>query len=260
MADRFLILLSPAKNLASRPISKGSSTQPMFPDEANRIAQTLKAYSLSDLGHLMKLSAKLAQLNYDRFQSFNSTALHNKNTSSALFTFNGQAFATLDAASLNDEALDYLQNHLYILSGLYGFLRPYDDIQPYRLEMSTSLKVDGHANLYEFWKEKLTDKLNHIIQKDGITQVINCASEEYSRAIHFKDLLAPVITCQFQDFKNEEYKNIGIYAKKARGLMVRYLAQNNAVSLKTIQTFNSLGYVFSKEASTDDHYIFLRKD
>jgi cytoplasmic iron level regulating protein YaaA (DUF328/UPF0246 family) len=259
MTTRFLILLSPAKNLNPNPMTKGHMTEPVFQDEAGHLIQTLQNYSPSDLAKLMKLSTPLAKLNHDRFKSFNLKDSSQSKGYQALFTFDGQAYASLEATNLSNDALDYLHHHLCILSGLYGFLRPTDAIQPYRLEMSTALSIDGKANLYAFWKDKLTAKLNEIIQKDCVTHILNCASDEYASAIHFKHLLAPVITCQFQDFKNEEYKTIGIYAKKARGLMVRYLAQQKAASLQTVQAFPSLGYRFSKESSSDDHYIFLRK-
>ena len=259
MATQLLILLSTAKNLSQYPITKETGTQPLFKDEINILIHALKQHSLSNVSKLMKLSTKLAKLNYDRIQAFNPDHFDNENASQALFTFHGQAYEALDAASLSNHALDYLKNHLYIISGLYGFLRSTDWMQPYRLEMGTSLKTEESTSLYDFWKDKLTLKLNNIIKQDGITHIVNCASEEYASAINFKALSSPVINCQFKDFKNEQYKTIGIYAKKARGLMVRYLAETKASCPETVQAFNLGGYAFSKEASTQDHYVFLRK-
>jgi cytoplasmic iron level regulating protein YaaA (DUF328/UPF0246 family) len=259
MPVKLLLLLSPAKNLARDPITKGTATQPIFKKEIDILIDTLKIYSMGDISKLMGISTKLAKLNYDRYQNFNPEQFNKGNASQALFTFNGQVYEKIDAASLSDSSLQYLQNHLYILSGLYGLLRTSDWMQPYRLEMGTKLKVNSCTNLYEFWKETLTKKLNTLIKKEGFTHIVNCASIEYAGAVNFNALDIPVITCQFKDFKNDQYKTIGIYAKKARGLMVRYLAEKNVTSLKGLQAFNTEGYQFSKEASTSEQYVFLRK-
>lgn len=259
MAEKFLILLSPAKNLADRLVSKQKSTQPLFKNEIGIIIDTLKKYSMGDISKLMKLSTKLAKLNYDRYQAFDPTYYNKENASQALLTFNGHAYEALDANSLGENDLNYLKSHLYILSGLYGLLRTTDLMQPYRLEMGTALKVNDANNLYQFWQDKLTESLNKIIKKEGFTHILNCASNEYATAINFKALSIPTITCQFKVCKNNQYKTIGIYAKKARGLMVRYLAENNVTSLKGLKGFNSDGYTFAKEDSDNNTFIYTRK-
>jgi len=259
MATKLLILLSPAKKLTTDPISKGTSTQPIFKKEISLLSDVLKGYSMGDISKLMKLSTKLSKLNYDRYQAFDPSHFSSKNATQALLTFNGQVYESLNATELNDNAFEYLKKHLVILSGLYGFLRASDWMQPYRLEMGTALKVAGCANLYQFWKETLTKKIDSLIKKESFTHIINCASAEYASAVDFKSLDTPIINCQFKDFKNGQYKTIGIYAKKARGLMVRYLAEKKVNSLNKLKAFNLDGYEYSEEASTEHNFVFLRK-
>lgn len=239
-----LFLLSPAKKLdEKREAPYKGEKSPYFLDQSLELIEILNKLSPADLESLMKISDNLALLNAERFSNFSVPFTH-ENAKEALFLFNGDAYEALNAYDLSKVEIDYLQKHLIMLSGLYGAIHPLDLIAPYRLEMGTPLKNGRGKNLYEFWGSKVTDYLNTVIQKNGITTVINLASNEYSSVVQFSQLSIPVITPIFKDLKNGQYKTISFNAKKARGAMVRYAAENNLSDVKALERFNENDYAF----------------
>ncbi|MDX1363995.1 peroxide stress protein YaaA [Arenibacter latericius] len=251
------IVISPAKSLdfeTKLPIQDFS--QPLFLEKATALNKVLKKKKPTALAELMKISDKLAQLNWERNQDF-STPFTPENARQAIYAFSGDVYQGLDAYTIAPEKMTQLQEHLRILSGLYGVLRPLDLMQPYRLEMGTSLKVGRKKNLYEFWKEQLTDYLNSELQENEL--FINLASNEYFGAVDEKKLKVPVITPIFKDWKNDNLKVISFFAKKARGTMVRYLLDTNAKTLEDVRAFNEDGYLFSKEHTLKENQpVFIR--
>jgi cytoplasmic iron level regulating protein YaaA (DUF328/UPF0246 family) len=242
------MVISPAKSLNfdfQLPTTK--FTTPNFSNEANLINGLLKKKTSKALSELMHLSEKLAQLNWERNQSFNS---HESSTKrQAIFTFNGDVYQGLDPYTLSSEKIEQMQNKLRILSGLYGLLRPLDLIQPYRLEMGTNFSIGTHKNLYDFWKDKTTQQLNLEMEEGEL--FVNLASNEYFSVIDIKKLVAKIVTPQFKDFKNGKLKIISFFAKKARGMMVRHLVDINAKTIEDIKTFNSDGYSYSANETVD---------
>ena len=251
------IVISPAKALdyeSELPVFR--HTEPCFMAEAVRLNQLLKRKSPKQLMKLMGISEKLADLNWQRNQEFTGPFTPD-NARPALYAFNGDVYVGLDAYTLPEEKLDRLQDSIRILSGLYGLLRPLDLIQPYRLEMGTKMAVGKHKNLYEFWKKKITGKLNEELEKGEL--FLNLASHEYFSAIDAKALKVPVITPKFKDFKNGQYKSVMLFTKKARGLMVRYITDTGAQTPKDIKGFNYEGYAFSEAHTTrPDEWVFIR--
>ncbi|GGW22886.1 peroxide stress protein YaaA [Arenibacter certesii] len=251
------IVISPAKSLdleTKLPINDFS--QPLFLDHAVQLNKVLKKKKPIALSELMGISDKLAQLNWERNQSF-STPFSLENARQAIYAFSGDVYQGLDAYTIAPEKMTQLQGQLRILSGLYGILRPLDLMQPYRLEMGTSLKVGRKKNLYEFWKKQLTDHLNSELQEDEL--FINLASNEYYSALEEKKLKVPVITPIFKDWKNDNLKIISFYAKKARGSMVRYLLDSNAKTLDDVRGFDKDGYLFSKAHTLKENQpVFIR--
>lgn len=251
------IVVSPAKSLdfeSKLPTDKYS--QPKFLEEAEKLNKVLAKKKPKALSELMSISDNLAQLNWERNQSFN-TPFTIENARPAVYAFNGDVYQGLDAYTIEEKKLDNLQNTLRILSGLYGLLKPLDLIQPYRLEMGTSLKVGRKKNLYEFWKKMLTDELNTELTDDEL--FLNLASNEYFGAVDGKKLKVPVITPIFKDWKNDKLKVISFFAKKARGSMVRYILDTNAKNLNDIKGFNLDDYQFSKEHTLKENEpVFIR--
>jgi cytoplasmic iron level regulating protein YaaA (DUF328/UPF0246 family) len=257
-----LMVVSPAKNLdfeSAVPVS--DFTQPTLLEDAKELVQTCKQLAPSDLASLMKISDKLSILNAERFSSF-QTPFTQDNARQALYAFNGDVYAGLDAQSLSEDEVQFAQGHLRILSGLYGLLRPLDLMQAYRLEMGTKLDNTRGKSLYEFWGSSITDELNQAIdeQPEGDKVLVNLASNEYFSSVKKKDLNATIITPQFKDEKNGKYKIISFYAKKARGLMARYIIQNKITSVDELRGFDLSGYVYSAEDSTDTDLIFKRAE
>jgi len=239
------MVISPAKSLnydTDLPIEKNS--QPCFIAEANRINELLKEKSPAELSQMMKISEKLGNLNWERNQNF-TTPFNTDNARPAVYTFDGDVYAGLDVFTLSEDKIHAMQNSLRILSGLYGVLKPLDLIQPYRLEMGTKFPVDTNKNLYEFWKEKVTNFLNDELEADEL--FVNLASNEYFSAINTKVLKTQVITPQFKDYKNGKLKMISFFAKKARGMMVRYLLESEEVTAANLLGFNYGGYAYSEE-------------
>lgn len=237
------IIISPAKSLdfeTAPPLNK--HTQPAFLDESAKLIEQMREYSPEEIGKLMKISDKLAELNYQRFSDWQTPFTAN-NAKQSIYAFTGDVYTGLDATSLSAEEIDFAQDHLRILSGLYGLLKPLDLMQAYRLEMGTRLK----PSLYDFWAGKLTKDL-------GDELVVNLASNEYFKAVKPKN----VLNIDFKENKDGELKIVGIYAKKARGLMTRYIIQNKITSPAKIKNFDVDGYEFREDLSDDGHFVFAR--
>ena len=251
------IIISPAKSLDFKTElpTKNFST-PNFLSESKKINELLKKKSPSELKSLMSISEKLAELNWNRNNTF-KTPFNIENARPSIFTFNGDVYSGLDAFSLSMDQLNQAQKSLRILSGLYGLLKPLDLIQPYRLEMGTKLNVEGSLNLYGFWRNKITNKLNDELNKNEF--FVNLASNEYSSAIDRKLLKTSMISPSFKDMKNGKLKIISFYAKKARGMMVRYILDNEINNLEDLRGFDYGGYSYSSEESEKmKELVFIR--
>ncbi|MCH8535946.1 MAG: peroxide stress protein YaaA [Flavobacteriaceae bacterium] len=244
------ILISPAKSLElNKEIPVKEYTRPLFLDTAVQVNKKLTRLTKQELMDLMSISEQLADLNYQRYQDFKEKH-EPSNARQAVFTFDGDVYTGLDVYNLASEKYPKLQDELRILSGLYGILKPFDLIQPYRLEMGTKLGIENNKDLYELWKDKVTRSLNAELSTDDL--LINLASNEYFKAVDKKKIKAQIITPVFKDYKNGKLKVISFYAKKARGAMVKFIVENNAKSLSDIQGFNLLGYAYSEEESKDN--------
>ncbi len=252
-----LFVISPAKNLDfETPAVTKVASQPRYLDQSQVLIKQLQQLPVQDVASLMKLSAKLASLNLGRFQSW-TLPFNASNAKQAILAFNGDVYTGLDAASLDEAGFDFAQKHLRILSGLYGVLKPLDYIQPYRLEMGTKLANSKGKDLYEFWDEQLRFSLEaEPAFSDEV--LINLASNEYFKAVKVKQLKARVITPMFKDAKNGHYKIISFYAKKARGLMSRYIIDHKIIEAEQIKAFDIDGYYFNQAQSTADDWVFLR--
>ena len=250
------IIISPAKSLDfETKANTNLYTQPRFLEQSAKLNKKLKTLSRKKLSDLMKISDDLASLNYERNQSW-QTPFELENAKQAIFSFTGEVFRGIDVTTLAEDKLPVLQERLRILSGLYGLLKPLDLIQPYRLEMGTKLKVGRTENLYKFWNNQLVDSLNKELADDEL--LVNLASTEYFKALPKKILKVPMITPVFKDFKNGQYKTIMTFAKKARGLMVRYIIENEIETIDGLQGFNVDGYLFSEEMSSENELVFTR--
>lgn len=255
-----LMVVSPAKNLdfASK-VTISEYTQPAMLDDAEALVKHCRTLAPEDLSSLMGISDKLATLNAERFHSF-QTPFTEQNARQAIYAFNGDVYTGLDAASLRATDMQFAQQHLRILSGLYGVLRPLDLMQAYRLEMGTKLANSRGKSLYEFWGESITDNINQALAEQGDNVLVNLASNEYFSAVKKKSLNGMIITPQFKDEKNGQFKMISFYAKKARGLMARYIIQNQLTEVSQLKEFDSAGYYFDSANSTETDLIFLRNE
>ncbi|TCI90301.1 peroxide stress protein YaaA [Tenacibaculum sp. M341] len=250
------IIISPAKSLDfENKAATDSFTNSDFLEHSEKLQKKLKTLSRNKLSELMKISDDLANLNYERNQAW-SVPFDLENAKQAVYSFTGEVYRGLDVYSLPEEKIPELQDKLRILSGLYGLLKPLDLIQPYRLEMGTRLKVGRTENLYKFWGDTLANSLNEELEDDEL--FVNLASAEYFKAVPKKVLKVPMIVPVFKDFKNGQYKTIMTFAKKARGLMVRYLIENDIETLDGIKGFNVDGYGFSEEMSEGNELVFTR--
>lgn len=250
------IVISPAKSLDyTSALPTQRFTEAAFLSKSETIQKTLKKKKPKDLMELMSISEKLADLNWQRNQDW-QLPFTPENARPAVYAFNGDVYVGLDAYTIPEEKLAVLQEKLRILSGLYGLLKPLDLIQEYRLEMGTSLQVGTKKNLYEFWKKIITDALNKELQKNEL--FINLASNEYFSAVDVKSLKVPVITPEFKDYKDGKLKMISFFAKKARGLMVRYIIDNNVETLDELKNFNYEGYAFDANLSQGNKLVFTR--
>ena len=253
-----LFVISPAKNLDfETPATTKTASQPRYLAQSTKLITQLKKLSVQEVASLMSLSDKLAGLNLSRYQSW-QTPFNADNAKQAVLAFNGDVYTGLDATTLDEAGLAFAQEHLRILSGLYGVLRPLDYMQPYRLEMGTKLANQAGNDLYDFWGDELT---NALIAEPAFADkvLINLASNEYFKAIKTKQLNARIITPIFKDAKNGQYKIISFYAKKARGLMSRYIIDHKITELEAIKGFDREGYYFSAEQSKGDDWVFLRE-
>jgi cytoplasmic iron level regulating protein YaaA (DUF328/UPF0246 family) len=253
-----LVVISPAKNLDyDSPATTDTFTQPEMLDDSQTLIKHCQRLSPAKIGSLMKISDKLAGLNADRYASW-QTPFDINNAKQALLAFNGDVYTGLDASSFSQKDFDYAQQHLRILSGLYGVLRPLDLMQAYRLEMGTKLDTGKSKNLYQFWDERISQKLNEAIDTQGDNVLVNLASNEYFKAVKLKTLNAEVYTPVFQDCKNGQYKVISFFAKKARGMMARYILQNQLTEVSQLQNFDTAGYRFSALKSKGNTLVFTR--
>lgn len=254
-----LTLISPAKKLLK--ISKpyvNETTEPLLLKQVKVLAKIMKTKSVEQIAQLMDLSRDLAVLNYERYQHFNTKKNLFTQSYPALLLFQGDVYQGLAANSWSNEDVDYSQNHLRILSGLYGILRPLDSIQPYRLEMGVHLENPKGTNLYEYWRASIAKILNEQLALDPNPALINLASTEYFKVVDSKKIKYPIITINFYEQKNNEIKMIGIYAKKARGLMAKYIIQNRIDSIENIKKFSEAGYKFNEHSSSKQHLDFIR--
>jgi len=243
------ILLSPAKSLDfETPLATNYRTEPIFSKETEKVHKALKKKSISDLEQLMSLSNALATLNFERNQNFKNTPTEEE-TRPALFAFDGDVYKGLDALSLNENQLEVSKDRIRILSGLYGMLRPFDSIQPYRLEMGTKMEIDGAKSLYEHWRKNLTTYLENELSGDEM--IVNLASKEYSKAIDLKAFSGRVISPEFKDYKDGKLKIISFYAKRMRGVMARFLLETTNNDLSVFEYFENDGYRFDASQTTD---------
>ena len=249
------ILISPAKSLDfENNVETSISSKPIFADQAHKINNTIKNLSAPDLSSLMNISPKLSELNWSRNQEFQKIDSKEKE---AIFAFNGDVYDGIDANTINISNHEKLQNSLRILSGLYGILKPFDKIKAYRLEMGTKISINGSKNLYDFWKENVTKSLVNEVNENDI--IVNLASNEYFSVIDQSLISNTIVNPQFKDFKNGKLKIISFYAKKARGLMTRFLIDNDIKKLSEIESFNSSGYMFSQNETTNPlEPVFVR--
>ena len=253
-----LFLLSPAKALDyATPAGPVPHSQPLFIRQAAELVGVMRAKSPQEIATLMKLSDALAGLNAARYEAW-STRFTAGNSKQAVLAFNGDVYGGLDAKTLSEAQLDWAQQHLCILSGLYGVLRPLDWMQPYRLEMGTALVTAQGKNLYQFWGAQIADYLNERAAADVSPVIVNLASEEYFKAVSRKVLKARVVTCVFEEWRGDRYKIISFMAKRARGLMVRYAVENKLVTVEQLKDFAAEGYAFHAGASAVDRLVFRR--
>ena len=250
------IVISPAKSLDfETKVPTTNYTEGIFLNEAEKLSSVLKKKTPKKLSALMSISPKLGELNWQRNQDWN-LPFSLKNAKQAVFAFNGEVYIGLDAYTLSAGKIEQLQDKLRILSGQYGLLKPLDLMQPYRLEMGTKLKVGRKDNLYQFWDKKITNELNEELADDEV--FVNLASNEYFKVVKPKLLKVPVITPVFKDYKNGKLKMISFFAKKARGLMVRYIIDNNIENAEDLKGFNFEGYAFDSNLSTEKELVFTR--
>ena len=253
-------VLSPAKNLNEKaPAPVKEFTQPDLLAEAEILMRQLRELAPQQIAELMHVSDKIALLNAERNAEWH-TPFTPDNAKQAVFMFNGDVYEGIAADTLKPEQIQYLQQHVRLLSGLYGVLRPLDLMQPYRLEMGTAFANTRGKNLYEFWGDIITDLLNDTLAQAGSDILINLASQEYFKSVNTKKLKARLITPVFKDEKNGKYKIISFYAKRARGLMVRYAAEHNITDSEMLKNFDYEGYSFNAAASNESEWVFMRKE
>ena len=255
-----LTVLSPAKTLdyETAPITQ-SATLPRFMNQSALLVEDARGLDPDDIRALMGVSEQIAHLNHERFMNWQSESTSD-NAKQAVLAFKGDVYTGLQAETLSEDDLDFAQTRLRILSGLYGLLRPLDLMQPYRLEMGLKFANQRGKNLYEFWGEQLTDTLNADLVSAKTDVLINLASNEYFKAVKPKLLNADIITPQFKDLKNGQYKMISFFAKKARGVMARYIIDNRITEPEALKSFSEAGYYYSDAQSQGDQWIFLRDE
>ena len=251
-----LVVISPAKSLDMTPVQI-PATAPAFQDDALRLAKTARGLSLGDLKSLMAISDDLARLNRDRFAAFAADPAPEAVKPAAL-AFNGDTYQGLEAKTLSADDLHWAQDHLGILSGLYGLLRPLDAIQPYRLEMGSKLKTRRGVSLYEYWGDTIAKALNARAADVGTDLLVNCASQEYFGAVDRKALKLRVITPSFMEVKDDKPRIVSFFAKRARGAMARFIVENRLTAAEAIKDFTSGGYAYDADLSDGDTWAFVR--
>ncbi|WP_151831406.1 peroxide stress protein YaaA [Acinetobacter junii] len=255
-----LALISPAKTLDyETALPTDTYTQPRLLEQSQQLIDVCRKLSATEIASLMTVSEKIANLNVERFRDWNAE-FDFSNARQALFAFKGDVYTGLDAYHLKDHDIDFAQQHLRMLSGLYGLLRPLDLMMPYRLEMGTKLKNNRGNNLYEFWGSIITDQINQDLAEIDAKLLVNLASDEYYKSVNEKKIQAEIIKPVFLDQKNGKYKVISFYAKKARGLMARYLIENKLSQVEQLKAFDSEGYYFDAESSSDKELVFKRDE
>tara|TARA_Y100001960_G_scaffold331318_1_gene427952 strand:+ start:996 stop:1763 length:768 start_codon:yes stop_codon:yes gene_type:complete len=251
-------VISPAKKLnfnADSPIKAFSQCD--FLDESKKLVDEAKDYSFDDIMKLMRVSENIANLTVQRFQEW-KLPFDDQNAKQAALAFNGDTYAGLEADTFSQDDFDYSQNHLRILSGLYGLLRPLDLIQAYRLEMGTKMNNSKGKNLYEFWGTKISKQLNEDLSNHQSKYIINCASDEYFKVIDLQTLNAPVVKPIFKDVKNGVPKVISFFAKRARGMMSKYIIKNRVQFIEDLHSFNDNGYEFQPDQSDNHELVYIR--
>ena len=255
-----LALISPAKTLDyESALPTDLHTLPRLLEHSQQLIDVSRKLSATDIANLMSVSEKIAKLNVDRFHDWQSD-FNFSNARQALFAFKGDVYTGLDAYNLNDQKLEYAQKHLRMLSGLYGLLRPLDLMMPYRLEMGTKLHNSRGHNLYEFWGDKITNLINDDLEQANSELLVNIASDEYYKSVNERKLKAEIIKPVFLDQKNGKYKVISFYAKKARGLMARYMIENQLSKVEDLKSFNVDGYYFDAKSSLQGELVFKRDE
>lgn len=255
-----MTVISPAKTLDFvTPAPTSASTQCRFESQSADLVDQLRTHTAGDLQALMSLSEKLAQLNVERFSQWRLPMPEGR-SKQALFAFKGDVYTGLQAETLSKSQVKKAQQVVRILSGLYGVLRPLDRILPYRLEMGARLQTERGSNLYQWWGDELTQTLNQDLRDNGAKVLINLASHEYFKAIQPRHLSVPVVVPEFRDWKNGQYKMISFFAKKARGMMVRYILDNDLRKVEDLKSFDIAGYRYDAERSTENRWQFLRDE
>ncbi|ASG04388.1 MULTISPECIES: peroxide stress protein YaaA [Vibrio] len=255
-----LIVVSPAKTLDyESPLVTSKYTQPELIDHSAQLIDVCRQLTPADISALMKVSDKIAGLNVARFAQWSPTFTLD-NARPAILAFKGDVYTGFEAETLSDAGFEYAQQHLRMLSGLYGVLKPLDLMQPYRLEMGTRLGNPRGTNLYQFWGDIITDKLNQALKEQGDDVLINLASNEYFKAVNPKKLKGSIITPVFKDCKKGQYKVISFYAKKARGMMARYIIDKQISSVEQLAQFDSAGYYFVEQESSATELVFKREE
>ena len=252
-----ILLISPSKTMTFEGKKYPDYSQPALLDQSRQLVETLKKLSPGKIAKLMGISDKLAQLNWQRYQEF-TTPFNPDNARQALLAFKGDVYSGLGAETFSDTDLTFAQDHVRILSGLYGILKPLDLMQAYRLEMGTKFSTSHRKNLYEFWNSRVTEKLNDDLKVQKNPLLVNLASDEYFKVIHPKILQAPILKISFKENKSGTYKVIAIHAKRARGLMANFLVNNRLDNAKDLKSFDSEGYEFNKGLSSNEELVFCR--
>ena len=255
-----LALISPAKTLDyESALPTDAHTLPRLLEHSQELIDVSRKLSAADIANLMSVSEKIAKLNVERFNDWQSE-FNFSNARQALFAFKGDVYTGLDAYDLNDQHIEFAQNHLRMLSGLYGLLRPLDLMMPYRLEMGTKLQNPRGHNLYQFWGDRITSLINDDLEQANSELLVNIASDEYYKSVIERKIKAEIIKPVFLDQKNGKYKVISFYAKKARGLMARYIIENKLNNAEDLKSFNTDGYYFDAESSLKGELVFKRDE
>ena len=252
-------LISPAKNLNYRdPCPIELNSQLRFQSQTKQLANFMKHYEPNEFASIMKISDKLAQQVFEYYLNFNTNTYSRENSKQALFAFNGDVYRGIQASTLTQDQCEYTQNHLAILSGLYGLIRPMDLVQPYRLEMGTKIHFKN-GSLYDFWQKAITEQLNQQLAEHQNKVIVNLASNEYIKAVKKQDIEGQWLDIDFKEFKNDRYRTIGIFAKKARGLMVRYILDHKTDDIEALKAFDLENYRYHPKLSSQFKLTFTRE-